>query len=66
MENVGVCDEFVNLKATELRLGLPGTEDGGEEEKQKVSCGKSNKRALPETEKDIESTGKTETASPPK
>ncbi|KAG2302351.1 hypothetical protein Bca4012_060664 [Brassica carinata] len=62
MENVGVCDEFVNLKATELRLGLPGTED----EKQKVSCGKSNKRALPETEKDIESTGKTETASPPK
>lgn len=66
MENVGVCDEFVNLKATELRLGLPGTEDGGEEEKQKVPCGRSNKRALPETEKDIESTGKTETASPPK
>ncbi|KAJ0252575.1 Auxin-responsive protein IAA4 [Hirschfeldia incana] len=66
MENVGVCDEFVNLKATELRLGLPGTEDRGEEEKLKVSCGKSNKRAFPETEKDIESTGKTETASPPK
>ncbi|KAJ4878247.1 Auxin-responsive protein IAA4 [Raphanus sativus] len=66
MENVGVCDEFVNLKATELRLGLPGTEDGGEAEKQKISCGRSNKRALPETEKDIESTGKTETASPPK
>ncbi|XP_009113982.2 auxin-responsive protein IAA4 [Brassica rapa] len=66
MENVGVCDEFVNLKATELRLGLPGTEDGGEEERQKVSCCKSNKRAFPETEKDIESTGKTETASPPK
>ncbi|ESQ44659.1 hypothetical protein EUTSA_v10003276mg [Eutrema salsugineum] len=65
MEKVGVCDDFVNLKATELRLGLPGTEDGCEEEKEKVSCGKSNKRALPETEKEIESTGKTE-ASPPK
>ncbi|KAL1199687.1 Auxin-responsive protein IAA4 [Cardamine amara subsp. amara] len=63
MEKVGVYDdELVNLKATELRLGLPGTEE-------KVSCGKSNKRALPnDTEKDIESTGKTETetASPPK
>uniref|UniRef100_A0A1J3F258 Auxin-responsive protein n=1 Tax=Noccaea caerulescens TaxID=107243 RepID=A0A1J3F258_NOCCA len=66
MEKVGVCDEFVNLKATELRLGLPGTEDVCEEEKEMVSCGKSNKRALPETEKEIESTGKTETASPPK
>jgi len=41
-------------------LGLPGTEET-------VSCGKSNKRVLPEaTEKEIESTGKTETASPPK
>lgn len=66
MEKVGVCDEFVNLKATELRLGLPGTEDVCEEDKEMVSCGKSNKRALPETEKEIESTGKTETASPPK
>lgn len=63
MEKVGVYDELVNLKATELRLGLPGTE----EEKEKVSCGKSNKRALPDdTEKEIESTDKTETASPPK
>ncbi|CAA7024613.1 unnamed protein product [Microthlaspi erraticum] len=66
MEKVGVCDEFVNLKATELRLGLPGTEDVCQEEKEMVSCGKINKRALPETEKEIESTGKTETASPPK
>ncbi|XP_010497633.1 PREDICTED: auxin-responsive protein IAA4-like, partial [Camelina sativa] len=61
MEKVGDYDELVNLKATELRLGLPGTEET-------VSCGKSNKRALPDddTEKEIESTGKTETASPPK
>lgn len=60
MEKVDVYDELVNLKATELRLGLPGTEET-------VSCGKSNKRALlDDTEKEIESTGKTETASPPK
>nr|ADC29372.1 indole-3-acetic acid inducible 4 [Arabidopsis thaliana] len=60
MEKVDVYDELVNLKATELRLGLPGTEET-------VSCGKSNKRVLPEdTEKEIESTGKTETAPPPK
>lgn len=60
MEKVDVYDELVNLKATELRLGLPGTEET-------VACGKSNKRALPnDTEKEIESTGKTETASPPK
>ncbi|CAN8247824.1 unnamed protein product [Cochlearia groenlandica] len=61
MEKVGVCDEFVNLKATELRLGLPGTRD----EKEKVTCVKSNKRTLSyDTEKENESTGKT--ASPPK
>ncbi|KAL0693074.1 hypothetical protein Bca4012_060254 [Brassica carinata] len=66
MEKVGISDEFVNLKATELRLGLPETEDGCEEEKQMVSCGRSNKRDLPETEKGFESSGKTETASPPK
>ncbi|KFK31702.1 hypothetical protein AALP_AA6G148000 [Arabis alpina] len=63
MEKVGVCDEFVNLKATELRLGLPGTE---EEEKEKVTCVKSNKRSLPnDTDKENESNNKTETTSPP-
>lgn len=62
MEKVGDYDELVNLKATELRLGLPGTEET-------VTCSKSNKRVLPDdTEKEIESTEKTETetASPPK
>ncbi|XP_010542916.1 PREDICTED: auxin-responsive protein IAA4-like [Tarenaya hassleriana] len=58
-------DEFVNLKATELRLGLPGTDDGCEEN-ERMSCVKSNKRALPDTKKETASTGKTETSPPPK
>ena len=47
-------DEFVNLKATELRLGLPGTDNVCE---QRVSCNSnSNKRALQaEAENEIES-----------
>ncbi|XP_010522505.1 PREDICTED: auxin-responsive protein IAA4-like [Tarenaya hassleriana] len=59
-------DELVNLKATELRLGLPGTDDGCDV-KEMVSCVKSNKRALSDTEKEIASTGlKNQTAPPPK
>ncbi|KFK42765.1 hypothetical protein AALP_AA1G036800 [Arabis alpina] len=56
-------DEFVNLKATELRLGLPGTHNVCEET-EKVSC---NKRALPnsDTENENESS-KTETFPPRK
>ncbi|KAJ0229705.1 Auxin-responsive protein IAA3 [Hirschfeldia incana] len=55
-------DEFVNLKATELRLGLPGT-DNVCEEGERVSCnGNSNKRAL---QADAENELKTE-ASPPR
>lgn len=45
-------DEFVNLKETELRLGLPGT-DNVSEEIERVSC---NKRALQgDTENETES-----------
>lgn len=67
MDKGGVYEngELVNLKDTELRLGLPGTDDGCEEN-ERVSCGKNNKRALPDTEKETASTRKAETAPPPK
>ncbi|KAH0905555.1 hypothetical protein HID58_037382 [Brassica napus] len=57
-------DEFVNLKETELRLGLPGT-DNVSEEIERVSC---NKRALQgDTENETESSMmKTETCPPRK
>ncbi|KAL1188833.1 Auxin-responsive protein IAA3 [Cardamine amara subsp. amara] len=53
-------DEFVNLKETELRLGLPGT-DNVCEEREKVSC--CNKRALPS---EIESSTRKSETSPPR
>lgn len=62
-------DEFVNLKETELRLGLPGTDDVCEETERVSCCNNSNKRALPncDTENEIESsTRKTETSPPRK
>lgn len=60
-------DQFVNLKETELRLGLPGTDNVCEEKKIVSCCNYSNKRALPsDYDNEIESsTRKTET-SPPK
>lgn len=60
-------DQFVNLKETELRLGLPGTDNICEEKEIVSCCNNSNKRALPsDYDNEIESsTRKTET-SPPK
>ncbi|KAJ9154223.1 hypothetical protein P3X46_027581 [Hevea brasiliensis] len=46
MEGGVVYENDLNLKATELRLGLPGTERN---EEQPVSCTRNNKRPLPET-----------------
>ncbi|KAJ9182208.1 hypothetical protein P3X46_006229 [Hevea brasiliensis] len=46
MEGVVAYENDLNLKATELRLGLPGTERNQE---QAVSCARNNKRPLPET-----------------
>lgn len=46
MEGVVAYENDLNLKATELRLGLPGTERNQEQE---VSCARNNKRPLPET-----------------
>lgn len=45
METIVAHENDLNLKATELRLGLPGTE---ESEKEAASCTKNNKRSLPE------------------
>ncbi|GFP86083.1 auxin-induced protein 22b [Phtheirospermum japonicum] len=42
------CD--LNLEATELRLGLPGTDDHQSGENAIISSGKNNKRASPEME----------------
>lgn len=57
-------DEFVNLKETELRLGLLGT-DNVCEQSERVTC---NKRALQaDDENEIESsTTKTDTSPPRK
>ncbi|XP_019181297.1 PREDICTED: auxin-responsive protein IAA4-like [Ipomoea nil] len=52
MEGVVAHESDLNLKATELRLGLPGTEEC---EKEMVSSAKNkNKRALPESDCDEE------------
>ncbi|CAH8390508.1 unnamed protein product [Eruca vesicaria subsp. sativa] len=56
-------NEFVNLKATELRLGLPGT-DNVFEERQRVSC---NKRAIQgDSENETESSTLKIEMSPPR
>lgn len=54
-------EKILNLKATELRLGLPGTE---EEHQQIVPNSKNNKRALSEYEDD-ESISDYEATTPP-
>ncbi|KAF5196934.1 Auxin-responsive protein, partial [Thalictrum thalictroides] len=46
MESVAKFEGDLNLKATELRLGLPGVDDF---EKQKTPAVRSNKRSLDET-----------------
>ena len=54
MESSAVYEGDLNLKATELRLGLPGTD---EPEKQIMSSVRNNKRASPDTTEDGESKG---------
>lgn len=49
MEGVVAHENDLNLKATELRLGLPGTD---ESEKETASCAKNNKRSLPECDEE--------------
>ncbi|KAJ7979948.1 Auxin-responsive protein [Quillaja saponaria] len=48
MESKVTYDNVLNLKATELRLGLPGTDENEEQELPTVR----NKRPLPETSED--------------
>lgn len=51
MEKAGIYENDLNLKATELRLGLPGTTDEHEAEQKSVSSAlKSNKRSSSEME----------------
>lgn len=51
MEKAGIYESDLNFKATELRLGLPGTTDEPEQEQKSVSSGlKSNKRYSSEME----------------
>ncbi|GFY85007.1 AUX/IAA transcriptional regulator family protein [Actinidia rufa] len=54
MEICAVYEGDLNLKATELRLGLPGTD---EPEKQNMSSVRNNKRASPDTAEDGGSKG---------
>ncbi|XP_020091585.1 auxin-induced protein 22D-like [Ananas comosus] len=50
----GFVDDIDNLKATELRLGLPGTDDDDDNDKMEKTkltvVAKSNKRSLPEAD----------------
>ncbi|MCD7463873.1 Auxin-induced protein 22D [Datura stramonium] len=62
MECVLGREKDLNLKATELRLGLPGTDE--ESDKEIVSNLKNNKRALPEDE-DRESNSNSDAKTPP-
>lgn len=64
MESV-ITHEGLNLKDTELRLGLPGSDKS---EKETIYSSRSNKRAEPDSVEDRESVsdGKHETAPPPK
>ena len=54
METVVAQEAGLNLKATELRLGLPGTD---ESEKETIPSFKNNKRSSPETNESCESKG---------
>ncbi|KAI9119662.1 hypothetical protein K1719_009538 [Acacia pycnantha] len=63
MENKVAFENDLNLKDTELRLGLPGREE--EEQKLLVSC-KNNKRALSEASEDCGTKGSKESAPPAK
>jgi auxin-responsive protein IAA len=60
-------DEFVNLKETELRLGLPGTDNVCEAKERVSCCNNNNKRVLStDTEKEIESSSRKTETSPPR
>ncbi|KAK4258079.1 hypothetical protein QN277_007579 [Acacia crassicarpa] len=63
MENKVAFENDLNLKDTELRLGLPGREE--EEQKALVSC-KNNKRPLSEASEDCGTKGSKESAPPAK
>ncbi|OIW07246.1 hypothetical protein TanjilG_08361 [Lupinus angustifolius] len=54
MESKVAYENDLNLKATELRLGLPGTEENDEKTKSGV---RTNKRSLPETSEECGSKG---------
>lgn len=49
MESINIREEGLNLKATELRLGLPGRD---ETEKKTIFSFKNNKRAAPKSTED--------------
>lgn len=49
MESINIREEGLNLKATELRLGLPGRD---ETEKETIFSFKNNKRAAPKSTED--------------
>lgn len=57
MENTVAYENDLNMKDTELRLGLPGTEEN--ENEKALSVKVSNKRSLVETSKDSASGSKT-------
>ncbi|XP_031098776.1 auxin-responsive protein IAA4-like [Ipomoea triloba] len=66
MEVCVAHEDGLNLKATELRLGLPGTEEGDDKEMVSSAKNSNNKRALPEpAEEDCESKSESDARSSP-
>lgn len=64
MEKSKVANENdLHLKATELRLGLPGTDDS---EEQALFGARNNKRPFPDASKECGSKGDHEIATPAK
>lgn len=59
MESKVAYDNDLNLKATELRLGLPGTDD---REEQALFSARNNKRPLPELNEKCGSKGSSDAA----
>ncbi|MCD7461594.1 Auxin-responsive protein iaa4 [Datura stramonium] len=68
MESIVAHQKDLNFKATELRLGLPGTEDQESEQEILSNSKNNNKRALPESahdEEDCESKSSSDVKTPP-
>lgn len=57
-------NDDLNLKATELRLGLPGIDEADDDHEQAVSTARISKRSSPDTADDCVTESKSDEAAP--